>query len=146
MENLTEWHGVKVLVDGSLPPETAFMVASSSHSKHGGPSVVRVIQIKTAYSSRNTVPFLSMTELARGREIGQFVGTDEQLYLVGGTQQELRHIARERDIYPKNIRLVNKWQDILGFNGGKIIFGVTSYCEDLGDVLLYAKTHGIEVP
>ena len=69
-----------------------------------------------------------------------------QFFLVGGTNQERYHIARERYIDPRSIRLVNNPSDIYGFREGKIIFGVTGFCEDLDMVLGYAQQHGIEVP
>lgn len=68
------------------------------------------------------------------------------IYLVGGSNQERYHIAREQYLDPKSIRLVNQISDIRGFRNGRVIFGVTGVCEDLDDVLDYAKMHDIIVP
>jgi hypothetical protein len=74
------------------------------------------------------------------------VKSEEQIYLVGATNQERYHIAREQYINPKFIRLVNRPRDIEGFRGGRIIFGVTGVCEELSYILDYARWHDIEVP
>jgi hypothetical protein len=73
---------------------------------------------------------------------------NDRYYLVCGTRQELDHIARERDIDPNSIRLIQRASDIHGYRDGKIILGATggyNYSE-FDEIIDYARTHNIEVP
>ena len=72
--------------------------------------------------------------------------TDHDFYfLVGGTNEERHNIANERGLTINSIRMVNRKKDILGFRGGKIIFGNTGVVADLEEIIDYANTHGIEI-
>lgn len=67
-------------------------------------------------------------------------------FLVSGTYHELRNIAREKNINPQKIRLINHPEDIYGFRDGEIIFGYTGSSRFLDDILAYARTHGFKIP
>ena len=71
-----------------------------------------------------------------------------KFFLVDGTQQELLDIAKEKQIDPETICLVNRLEDIQGFREGEIIFGRTGIfdIDQLSRILQYAYTHGIKVP
>jgi hypothetical protein len=73
---------------------------------------------------------------------------DVRYYLVSGTMRELQHIAHERNINPKSIRLIQRVSDIYGFRGGEIILGYTGILTygEFEDIVGYARTHDIKLP
>lgn len=73
----------------------------------------------------------------------------DKYFLVFGTREELRLIAREKGINPKSIRLVRKSEDMYGCRGGELILGFTGGLErhgELSKIVAYAQSHDIYVP